>query len=86
MTVVKEERKNRVFRFTDNEVSLIDELIDIENDRRMTIAKENKLIYKPLNRTSFLLSLVAEKERFYKEIKAACAAFISCILPHHLQP
>lgn len=68
MTVVKEERKNRVFRFTDNEVSLIDELIDIENDRRMTIAKENNLIYKPLNRTSFLLSLVSEKERFYKEL------------------
>lgn len=67
MSVVKEERKNRVFRFTDNEVSLIDELIDIENDRRMTIAKENNLIYKPLNRTSFLLSLVAEKERYYKE-------------------
>lgn len=67
MPVVKEERKNRVFRFTDNEVSLIDELIDIENDRRMTIAKENNLIYKPLNRTSFLLSLVAEKERYYKE-------------------
>ncbi len=66
MTMVKEERKNRVFRFTDKEVSLIDELIDIENDRRMTIAKENKLIYKPLNRTSFLLSLVAEKERFIK--------------------
>ncbi len=68
MTVVKEERKNRVFRFTDNEVSLIDELIDIENDRRMTIAKENNLIYKPLNRTSFLLSLVSEKERFYKDL------------------
>lgn len=67
MTVVKEEKKIRGFRFTDSEMELIDELVDIENDKRMTIAKENKLIYKPLNRTSFLLSLIAEKERFYKE-------------------
>ncbi|MBD2798835.1 hypothetical protein ID856_20460, partial [Xenorhabdus sp. 18] len=51
MTVVKEERKNRVFRFTDTEVSLIDELIDIENDKRMTIAREKNLKYKALNRT-----------------------------------
>ncbi|OTZ17853.1 hypothetical protein BK756_00530, partial [Bacillus thuringiensis serovar aizawai] len=61
MTVVKEERKNRVFRFTDTEVSLIDELIDIENDKRITIAREKNLKYKALNRTSFILYMAEER-------------------------
>ncbi|MGH0854832.1 hypothetical protein ACRS52_21295 [Bacillus cytotoxicus] len=68
MTVVKEERKNRVFRFTDTEIAIIDELIDIENDKRMCIAKEHNLVYKPLNRTSFLISLIKEKKRHYEEL------------------
>ncbi|AJA23891.1 TPA: hypothetical protein ACR3Z0_006082 [Bacillus thuringiensis] len=67
MTVVKEERKNRVFRFTDTEVSLIDELIDIENDKRMTIAREKNLKYKALNRTSFILYMAEERRRKYEE-------------------
>ncbi|OTZ16623.1 hypothetical protein BK756_00720 [Bacillus thuringiensis serovar aizawai] len=67
MTVVKEERKNRVFRFTDTEVSLIDELFDIENDKRMTIAREKNLKYKALNRTRFILYMAEERRRKYEE-------------------
>ncbi|HHB1889134.1 hypothetical protein J0818_30525 [Bacillus cereus] len=68
MTVVKEEKKIRGFRFSDKEIELIDELVDIENDKRMTIAKEHDLVFKSLNRTSFLLSLVNEKKRYYEKL------------------
>ncbi|MGN4637558.1 hypothetical protein [Bacillus cereus group sp. MYBK34-1] len=59
-------KKPRSFRFSDSELELIDELIDIENDRRMTVAREMNLEYKALNRTSFLLYLAEEKKRKYQ--------------------
>lgn len=59
-------RKPRSFRFSDNELELIDELLDIENDRRKTVAREMSLKYKALNRTSFLLYLAEEKKRKYQ--------------------
>ncbi|WP_324657159.1 hypothetical protein [Bacillus cereus] len=68
MTLVKEEKKIRGFRLTDSEMELIDELLDIENDKRMTIAKEHDLVFKPLNRTSFLISLINEKKRHYEKL------------------
>lgn len=68
MTVVKEEKKIRGFRLTDSEMELIDELLDIENDKRMTIAKEHGLVFKSLNRTSFIISLINEKKRHYEKL------------------
>ncbi|MCM3738520.1 hypothetical protein M3215_22770 [Bacillus cytotoxicus] len=68
MQVLNEERKSRSFRLTDSEMSLIDDLVDIENDRRMTIARENNLVYKPLNRTSLLLYLIQEKKCKYEQL------------------
>jgi hypothetical protein len=67
MQKISEERKHRSFRFTDSELSLIDELVDIENDRRMTIAREMNLKYKALNRTSFILYMAEERRRKYEE-------------------
>lgn len=64
---LKEVSKPRSFRFTDGQLSLIDELVDIENDRRMTVAREMNLEYKPLNRTSFLWYLAQEKKRKYQD-------------------
>ncbi|EOO08276.1 hypothetical protein [Bacillus cereus] len=61
-------KKGRSFRFSDNELELIDELLDIENDRRKTVAREMSLKYKALNRTSFLLYLAEEKKRKYQAI------------------
>lgn len=65
---VKEVSKPRSFRFTDKQLELIDELVDIENDRRMTVAREMNLEYKSLNRTSLLLYLVEEKKRKYQAL------------------
>ncbi|MDA2610081.1 hypothetical protein PDQ29_28220 [Bacillus cereus] len=62
----KDVKKPRSFRFSDNELELIDELLDIENDRRKTVAREMSLKYKALNRTSFLLYLAEEKKRKYQ--------------------
>ncbi|MGG4559580.1 hypothetical protein [Bacillus toyonensis] len=62
----KDIKKPRSFRFSDNELELIDELLDIENDRRKTVAREMSLQYKALNRTSFLLYLAEEKKRKYQ--------------------
>ncbi|MFY4675296.1 hypothetical protein [Bacillus anthracis] len=62
----KDIRKPRSFRFSDNELELIDELLDIENDRRKTVAREMSLKYKALNRTSFILYLAEEKKRKYQ--------------------
>lgn len=62
----KDVKKPRSFRFSDNELDLIDELLDIENDRRKTVAREMSLKYKALNRTSFLLYLAEEKRRKYQ--------------------
>ncbi|WP_242296877.1 MULTISPECIES: hypothetical protein [unclassified Bacillus cereus group] len=67
MSKVAEVKKHRSFRFSDEEISLIDELVDIENDRRKTVAREMNLEYKSLNRTSFLLYLVQERRRKYQE-------------------
>ncbi|HFJ9460312.1 TPA: hypothetical protein ACGW7F_005709 [Bacillus cereus] len=68
MSNVKEVSKPRSFRFTDKQLELIDELVDIENDRRMTVAREMNLEYKALNRTSLLLYLVEEKKRKYQAL------------------
>ncbi|EEM92303.1 hypothetical protein [Bacillus thuringiensis] len=68
MSNVKEVSKPRSFRFTDKQLELIDELVDIENDRRMTVAREMNLEYKSLNRTSLLLYLVEEKKRKYQAL------------------
>ncbi|HGF6581004.1 TPA: hypothetical protein ACF2YW_005805 [Bacillus cereus] len=67
MSKVAEIKKHRSFRFSDDEISLIDELVDIENDRRKTVAREMNLEYKALNRTSFLLYLAQERKRKYQE-------------------
>ncbi|MDA2688882.1 hypothetical protein PDR89_27570 [Bacillus cereus group sp. Bc002] len=67
MSKVAEVKKHRSFRFSDEEISLIDELVDIENDRRKTVAREMNLEYKSLNRTSFLLYLAQERRRKYQE-------------------
>jgi hypothetical protein len=68
MSKVAEIKKHRSFRFSDDEISLIDELVDIENDRRKTVAREMNLEYKALNRTSFLLYYLAqERKRKYQE-------------------
>ena len=67
MSKVTEIKKHRSFRFSDEEISLIDELVDIENDRRKTVAREMNLDYKALNRTSFLLYLAQERKRKYQE-------------------
>lgn len=66
MQVEKDIKKPRSFRFSDNELELIDELLDIENDRRQTVAREMSLQYKALNRTSFLLYLAEERKRKYQ--------------------
>lgn len=66
MQLEKDVKKPRSFRFSDNELELIDELLDIENDRRKTVAREMSLKYKALNRTSFLLYLAEEKKRKYQ--------------------
>jgi hypothetical protein len=67
MSKVAEVKKHRSFRFSDEEISLIDELVDIENDRRKTVAREMNLEYKALNRTSFFLYLAQERRRKYQE-------------------
>ncbi|EJQ14137.1 hypothetical protein P4V96_27125 [Bacillus thuringiensis] len=67
MSKLKEVSKPRSFRFTDSQLAIIDELVDIENDRRRTVAREMNLEYKDLNRTSFLWYLAEEKKRKYQE-------------------
>ncbi|EMW0391709.1 hypothetical protein AADZ13_005961 [Bacillus cereus] len=63
---VKEKKKNRVLTLTDSEIALIDEIIDIENDRRKTVARELNLDFKPYNRSSFYLAMIQEKKRKYE--------------------
>ncbi|PFB90091.1 hypothetical protein CN283_08145 [Bacillus thuringiensis] len=63
MKEVKEISKPRSFRFTDSQLAFIDELVDIENQKRMRVAEEMNLVYRPLNRTSFLMYLAEEKNR-----------------------
>lgn len=64
---VKEKKKNYQFTFTPSEMELIEEIIDIENDRRKTIARENNLPFKKYNRNTFLLALIEERKRKYQE-------------------
>lgn len=63
----KEKKKNYQFTFTPSEIELIEEIVDIENDRRMTIARENNLPFKKYNRNTFILAMIEEKKRKYKE-------------------
>ncbi|PFC26417.1 hypothetical protein CN264_10275 [Bacillus cereus] len=63
----KEKKKNYQFTFTPREMELIEEIVDIENDRRMTIARENNLPFKKYNRNTFILALIQEKKRKYEE-------------------
>ncbi|HDR3452207.1 hypothetical protein P4388_21665 [Bacillus thuringiensis] len=63
----KEKKKNYQFTFTPSEIELIEEIVDIENDRRMTIARENNLPFKKYNRNTFILALIQEKKRKYEE-------------------
>ncbi|EEM31456.1 hypothetical protein [Bacillus thuringiensis] len=69
MTVkdIKEKKKNYQFTFTPSEMELIEEIVDIENDRRKTIARENNLPFKKYNRNTFILAMIEEKKRKYQE-------------------
>lgn len=64
---VKEKKKTVAFTFTESEVALIDEIVDIENDRRKTIAREYNLPFKKYNRSTFVLAMIEEKKRKYAE-------------------
>lgn len=63
----KEKKKNYQFTFTPSEIELIEEIVDIENDRRKTIARENNLPFKKYNRNTFILAMIEEKKRKYEE-------------------
>lgn len=64
---VKEKKKTVAFTFTESEVALIDEIVDIENDRRKSIAREYNLPFKKYNRSTFVLAMIEEKKRKYEE-------------------
>lgn len=64
---VKEKKKTWAFTFTENEMKIIDEIVDIENDRRMSIAREHNLPFKKYNRSTFVLAMIEEKKRKYEE-------------------
>ncbi|MES5930275.1 hypothetical protein QCI77_30765 [Bacillus cereus group sp. MG9] len=63
----KEKKKNYQFTFTPSEIELIEEIVDIENDRRKTVARENNLPFKKYNRNTFILAMIQEKKRKYEE-------------------
>ncbi|MGH0573360.1 hypothetical protein [Bacillus mycoides] len=63
----KEKKKNYQFTFTPSEIELIEEIVDIENDRRKSIARENNLPFKKYNRNTFILAMIEEKKRKYEE-------------------
>ncbi|MGI2813676.1 hypothetical protein [Bacillus cytotoxicus] len=65
--IVKEKKKTWSFTFTESEMALIDEIVDIENDRRKTIAREHNLPFKKYNRSTFFLAMIEEKKGKYKE-------------------
>lgn len=68
MIVVKEEKKIRGFCLIDSEMELIDELLDIENDKCMIIVKEYDLFFKFLNCISFFILLINEKKCYYEKL------------------
>lgn len=63
----KEKKKNYQFTFTPSEIELIEEIVDIENDRRKSIAREHNLPFKKYNRSTFVLAMIEEKKRKYEE-------------------
>jgi len=48
------------------DLELLDELIEIENDRRMIAAELNNLKYVAYNRTTFLEALIKERKRYFE--------------------
>lgn len=64
---VKEKKKTWAFTFTESEIQIIDEIVDIESDRRHSIAREHNLPFKKYNRSTFVLAMIEEKKRKYQE-------------------